>query len=119
VSEDAWIELRTVDIGSPVLEPLGLKISSTPSHQWGLKLTSFVQVGKASVMATVLELESVYCDTEERGGGGERAGSNHTQEEEMEVAVLLQELCSIKEERADLRYSNRVWCILISVRSLS
>ncbi len=71
-------------------------------------------MGKASVMATVLELESVYCDTEERGGGGERAGSNHTQEEEMEVAVLIQELCSIKEERADLRYmatANRVWFI--------
>jgi hypothetical protein len=59
-------------------------------------------------MATVLELESVYCDTEERGVGGvERAGSNHTQEEEMEVAVLIQELCSIKEERADLRYITR------------
>jgi hypothetical protein len=74
-------------------------------------------------MATVLELESVYCDTEERGGGvGERAGSNHTQEEEMEVAVLIQELCSIKEERADLRYSNSqqgVVHIFISVRSLS
>ena len=68
-------------------------------------------MGKASVMATVLELESVYCDTEEHGGPDENTAGirsathrRHTQEE-MEAAVLMQELCSIKEERADLKWA--------------
>ncbi len=53
-------------------------------------------------MATLLELESVYCDIEQRGRG-EAGRSGHAHQEDMEVAVLMQELCSIKEERADLR----------------
>jgi hypothetical protein len=64
-------------------------------------------------MATVLELESVYCDnTEDRqrtGGGTDENDSMRSatrrlhSQEDMEAAVLLQELCSIKEERADLK----------------
>ena len=61
-----------------------------------------LQVGRAGVQATVLELESVHNLTGERLEGEEKPRTQHSQED-MEIAVLLQEICAIREERADIR----------------
>ena len=53
-----------------------------------------VKVGRAGVQATVLELESVHGMLEPRDQELVKGGVQHTQEE-LEVAVLLQEICSI------------------------
>ena len=68
-------------------------------------IKNVVKVGRAGVQATVQELECVHGMLELEPPGStehQKVGVQHTQEE-LEVAVLLQEICSIREERADIR----------------
>ena len=61
-------------------------------------------MGRAGVQATVLELESVHAtDRATSRPEDDEARPRHHTQEDMELAVLLQEIASFREERADLR----------------
>ena len=64
------------------------------------------------MQATVLELESIHSlphhttpstNNKDDTTTNSREGGARDREEEMEIAVLLQEICAIREEKADIR----------------